>query len=418
MYGGSLPVAQSCARALRSLGHRVRSIDLEPFYQTYREIHRLTDDPRLLVSRSVLSAGLSRLIGESLLATFHLDRPDLVFALAQAPLDAHCITELRKLGIRCAYWFCEDFRVMGYWKEICSSYDLFFHLQPDDFAEPLREAGATAAALQLGFDPETHRPPRPDQSVERDLGFVGAAYHNRLQFLPGLLDLGLEIFGVHWPMAPPFLAAMPKPNEWLSAEESAEIFRSTRVNLNLHSSPWVDGVNPVGDYVNPRTFELAGVKAFQLVDERRDLPRFFEIGSEVETFRDLAECRRKIAYYLEHAKERLEIAERAYRRARSEHTFRHRMQEAVETLQSGPSPLLPSRRTLPTAGSIAEAAFEEPGLAQVLLRLDPEREMDGSAISEAIDCGEGPLTEEEKVLLFMRETLQEISSANAAGQPR
>jgi spore maturation protein CgeB len=211
---------------------------------------------------------------------------------------------------------------------------------------------------------------------------------------------------------------MPRPNEWLSAEESAEIFRSTRINLNLHSSPWVDGVNPVGDYVNPRTFELAGVKAFQLVDERRDLCRFFEIGTELETFADLADCRRKIEYYLDHGQERLEIAERACRRAHSEHTYRHRMQEAMEALQCGPAPLLSSRRTFPTARSIAEAAVEEPGLAEVLMRLDPEREMDSAAITEAINSGEGPLTEEEKILLFMRETLQEITSANAAGQPR
>jgi spore maturation protein CgeB len=412
LFGGSLPIAGSCARALRELGHRVRDIDLAPFCASYEEIHRLTRDPRLKSARAVLGSGLQRLIGESLIASFHLDPPDLVLGIAQAPLDPETLAKLRRLGIRSAFWFCEDFSVMDYWKEICSSYDVFFHLQPDEYSEPLREAGAYGAPLFLGFDPAHFQRPESEVVPRYDVSFVGAAYHNRLQFLPGLIDLGLEIFGVHWPESSPFKEAMPRPNEWLSPSESAQIFHATRININLHSSPWVDGVNPVGDYLNPRSFELAGAGAFQLVDERRDLARFFQIGSEVETFADLAQCRQKISYYLEHPQERQEIAERARLRALAEHTYVHRMREAIDVLENGPAHLMPRQRRAQTPASISEITPEEPGLCRVLSRLDAARELDADSITEAVARGDGPLSREEKILLFMRETLGELTAAS------
>ena len=44
--------------------------------------------------------------------------------------------------------------------------------------------------------------------------------------------------------------------------EAVKIFNASRINLNLHSSPYHLGINPEGDYVNPRTFDLAAAGPF------------------------------------------------------------------------------------------------------------------------------------------------------------
>jgi spore maturation protein CgeB len=418
LAGGSLPVAHGVARALRELGHRVREIDLTPFCAAYDEVDRTTCDPRLASRRAALRAGLSRLLGELLLSRFALDPPDLVFALAQAPLDGETLAALGRQGIARAFWFCEDAHVLPYWKQLSDSYDVFFHLQPDVLAEPLRDMKVYAAPLQLGFDPSVHRPVELTAEQRRryacDLSFVGAGYHNRRQFLPGLTDLGLRMYGTSWPAAPPFPEMSPEWNAWQSSEASNRIFNASRINLNLHSSPWVEGVNPVGDYLNPRSFELAGARAFQLVDVRRDLPLFFEPEREVASFRDLGECRRKIAYYLAHEDERLEMAERSHRRALAQHTYRHRMAEAIERISAGPVPLAPRRRGATTAGALRADAACEPGLCAVLGRLDPDRVLDSSAITDAVQRGEGGLSEAEQLLLFMREAAAELSLHGAS----
>jgi len=420
LFGGSLPVALGCARGLRELGHYVRKIDLTPFWPGYQTIVSMTNDPRLASKAEAIRSSLVRLIGETLLASFELDPPDLVLAVAQAPLDPDILKRMGRMGITRAFWFCEDFRVMPYWKGLTHCYDTFFHVQPDEFSQPLRDAGGYGVPLPMAFDPAVTRPIRlePDAHARyaADLSFIGAAYHNRLQWLPALFDLGLQLYGVEWPEHPPFLAVMPEPNVRQSSEACNRIFNATKVNLNLHSSPWCDGVNPAGDYLNPRTFELAGARAFQLVDERNELSRSFEAGVELETYRDIAECRKKIRYFLDHEDERDEIAENGYRRAIREHTYRHRMEIAIDALRAGPIPLAPRRPDLPTVGAILDSARDEPELTEILARVDPGRVFDGDAITEAVGQGQGSLSREEKILLFMRESKSEVVFLNQIGQ--
>jgi spore maturation protein CgeB len=423
LYGGSLPVARAAARALRELGHRVREIDLAPFAPAYAELLRASSDLRLRGPGEELRAGLTRVVGEAILTQFLLDPPDVVFGLAQAPLDLHTLARLRQRGILRAFWFCEDAHVMPYWRDVCGSYDFFFHLQPDVLGEVLRERGTCGMPLRMGFDPSVHRPVELSAAESAryacELSFVGAGYHNRIQFLPGLADLGLRLYGTEWPAVEPLRSASPELNQRQSSEASNLIFNASQINLNLHSSPWTDGVNPLGDYLNPRCFELAGAGAFQLVDERRDLGACFATGSELETYADLAECRKKIVYYRAHDDERREIATRARERALAEHTYGHRMQDAVEALRAGPTPLLPRRRARPTVGAAIESlAVEEPHAAAILARVPAEHALDAEALQHAVLRGEGELTREERLLLFLRESMSEIQLLNAAGDPQ
>lgn len=419
LYGGSLPVAQACVRALRQLGHRVRELDLTSYEPALRDLTWRTQDIRLAASGDALRAGLVRIIGESLLAQWTIDPPDLVFALAQAPLDAETLVRVGKLGIPRALWFCEDFRVMTWWSALVPCYDVVFHVQPRDFPAELRRAGTWPVPLPMAFDPDIHRPleATPEQRARfaAELAFVGAGYHNRREFLPGLADLGLRVWGTDWPHARPWLDWMPEPNQRQSSEDINAIFNCSTINLNLHSSPWCDGINPLGDYLNPRCFELAGAGAFQLVDWRSDLGEAFEPGVEIETFSDLAECRRKIAWYRDRPDERAAMSSRARERALAEHTYRQRMHSAIEALEAGPVPVMPRSDVESSVGAARRAVSERPELCAVLDRLDPDRELDGDAISDAVAAGEGSLSREEMLLLFLRESRLEVRAVESGG---
>ena len=419
LYGGSLPVARACVRALRALGHRVRDLDLEPFWPAYQALLRGTSELRLRPAGDALRAGLVKIIAEMLLASFSLHPPDLVFALAQAPLEADTLAKIGRLGIPRALWFCEDFRVMKYWPGLARAYDVIFHVQPGSFDEPLREAGGFGHPLPMAFDPELQRPLElsADERARyaADVSFVGAAYHNRVQFLPALVPLGLRIWGTGWPALPAFADCMPEPNRHQSTEASNKIFNASKVNLNLHSSPWTDGVNPVGDYLNPRSFELAGAGAFQLVDERSALADAFTAGRELETFRDLDECRRKIRHFLARPEERAAIAAAGRERALAEHTYAHRMREALRLLEAGPVPLARRSGEQHSVGAALEASSGEPDLQAILRRVDPALELDGDAIGRAIGRGHGPLSREELLLLFLREARGEVVLVDAPG---
>ena len=360
VYGGSYPVACYAKEALSRLGHEVAFADLTSFEQGYHELEGCGGGRDLLVSFEEL---LSRFIEKKAEAF----RPDLAFILAQAPIREESLKRLKEKGIRLAYWFVEDYRRMRYWERIAPLTDVFFTIQRE--AEgPMRAAGTRCVRyLPLAALEGFHEPlPLTEEERKRygaDLSFVGAGYPNRRNFF-ARLSRDLRIWGNEWEGAAPALAEMIQDQgRRVSAEESVRIFNASRINLNLHSSTCHDGVDPHGDFVNPRTFEIAGCRAFQLVDRRSLLGELFE-PDELALFQDLEDARDKIDHFLSHEQERLAYARRGFERVRQEHTYDLRMREMLGFLyEQG----LRSRRRGKSARDWAQEA-RSPELRQYLER--------------------------------------------------
>ena len=85
--------------------------------------------------------------------------------------------------------------------------------------------------------------------------------------------------------------------------------------------------------LNNRHFEITAYGGFMLTYFTAELPDCFEIGKECDVFRDEQELLEKINYYLEHDKERREIAAAGQRRTLSKHLFSHRITTLVELLR-------------------------------------------------------------------------------------
>src|SRR5204862_6035822 len=169
------------------------------------------------------------------------------------------------------------------------------------------------------FDPEIHRPLSLDAAARAEyaseVAFVGAGYRNRRLAFRRFLDTDVRIWGSDWAGAADLARVVQRGGARITTEESVRIFNAVDVNLNLHSSTYHDGVDPRGDFVNPRTFELAGAGAFQVVDQRQLLPPLFAPGVELAVARSVDEMRALTDHYLAHADERRALAERARTRA-------------------------------------------------------------------------------------------------------
>lgn len=364
VYGGSYPVACYAREALARLGHEVAFADLTPFEQGYHELEGCDRSRDLLVSFEEL---LSRFIEKKADAF----QPDLTLILAQAPVREESLKRLREKDIRLAYWFVEDYRRMTYWTRIVPLTDVFFAIQREA-ERPMLSAGARCVRyLPLAALEGFHEPlPLTEEERRRygaDVSFVGAGYPNRRSFFTRL-SRDLRIWGNEWEGVAPVLAEkIQDQGRRVSAEESVRIFNASRINLNLHSSTCHDGVDPHGDFVNPRTFEIAGCRAFQLVDRRSLLGELFG-PDELALFQDLEEARDKIDHFLSHEEERLAYAHRGFERVRQEHTYELRMQEMLGVLyEQG----LRSRRKGRTARDWAEEA-RSPELRAYLERFPAE----------------------------------------------
>jgi spore maturation protein CgeB len=270
---------------------------------------------------------LNLLLGEAVVSSAAAWRPDLILAVAQAPLTEPALTALRTIGIRTAFWFVENVRVLPYWRDVVQHYDDVYGIQPDRVLDELRSAGAREPRyLPMACAPDVHRRIEIDAETRAKYGsavsFAGAPYLNRRHILAAVADLGLRVWGDGWQQT--VLAPYAADTTRFDIETMVRIFNATAVNLNVHSADHVAGLDPMPDYVNPRTFELAACGAFQLVDARHPLPALFD-ESEIITFTNAAQMRSLAIHYLSKPEERSIIAARSRARAVSAHTYEHRV---------------------------------------------------------------------------------------------
>src|SRR5438309_440468 len=366
-------------------------------------------EPDRAVWRTALAARDLRALleGRVVLAAIEAEKPDLVLALAQAPLDAAVLAEIGRRGVLRAFWFVEDHRVLTYWQNVIGEYDYFFAIQQGAFLEDAaRRSAARVAYLPCAADPAVHRPLELSDAARQELGapvgFVGAGYRNRRIAFRPLLDLGPKIWGTEWGGAGQVEAAVQRDGARISTEDTVRIFNATRVNLNLHSSTYVDGVEPRGDFVNPRTFELAAAGAFQLVDRRELLPPLLRPHAEVATFTDAAELHERVRHYLAHPDERAFLAAEGRARVLAEHTYRHRMQSLLETVAARDHERLTAR---PREETVADAAAREGDtpLGGVLRRLAPAAPFTLDGVVQGLLDRSGDLSDPEAILLFLHQ---------------
>jgi len=203
------------------------------------------------------------------------------------------------------------------------------------FVARFERAGTRAAYLRLAFDERVHERLEAEAAPigTRDAVFVGAL--NPKEHRGGKVALAaaagrvpIEFWGYSvdgWP-EDPSLRRTYRGEAW--GLDMYRIQRSARVSLNRHGEIAEDNAN------NMRLFEATGVGTMLLTDAKRNLADLFEPGVEVATYDDVDDLVAKIAYYLEHEDARRAIAAAGRQRTLREHTYRHRIAELADVLET------------------------------------------------------------------------------------
>jgi spore maturation protein CgeB len=330
IYGGSLPVTRSVVAALESLGHHVDWIDHSTHATSYQALARLKDARHRQVMQNKVAEFLSQLT----LVRIAEHPPDLVLAMAQAPMTLSVLEHVRKKHFLTAMWFVENYRHLTYWQQMAAGFDFWFVIQRGACLDAFRHAGAKEIHyLPMAADLAAHKTVSltSDEMEEfgADVSFVGAGYANRREILPQLItpEWRLKVWGNEWDGATAIEPVLQRGGARIDTETCIKVFNATTVNLNLHSHTG-KGLDPDADFVNPRTFELAACGAFQLVDHRSLLGELFT-QEEMATFRTVEELPQRIRAALHEADIRRGMARAAYDRVVREHTYRHRMKELL-----------------------------------------------------------------------------------------
>jgi spore maturation protein CgeB len=290
----------SLRAALQSLGAEVTTVDLR-------------------------TGGLARAVGWTLhrRLKFALRRkPQLVLSYKAAELGPEVIEALKPAsGARWVNWFPDSPHQLAISLVNGAAYDRCF-LFDSYMVDRHRALGRPAEFLPLGYDPEVFRP-LPEAGDPAPLVFVGSPEPLRDRALGAVADLGLALYGPGRPGGPLFGDALVR------------IYARALVALNVHQFFGEDpALARYGTGANQRVFELAGIGRVQLCDAKADIARSFVPDREIVLFGSEAELRERAVALLADPAARERIGQAALQRARSEHTWAHRLVELVERVQA------------------------------------------------------------------------------------
>jgi spore maturation protein CgeB len=263
----------------------------------------------------------------------------------------------------------------------------------------------------MAADPSVHRPLELTQAEREEFGadvsFVGAGYANRRAIFPRLLDHDwkFKLWGNEWDGATDLSSVLQRHGARIETDTCLKVFNGSAVNLNLHSCTGT-GFDPEGDFVNPRTFELAACGAFQLTDRRSLLPDVLT-PNEIATVSSADELPAAITRWLREPEQRIAMAAKARRRVLAEHTYAHRMRDLLSQIGvASPDRIGSILRGARQAEALASTALDSfPSLAATLRTFPPTQRVELKQIAAQIRTRGpmGTLSREDLMVLMLDE---------------
>lgn len=301
--------------AFERAGHEVKHFDYRKF-----QLHRFGFGRRFLSNR--------------LVAKCKATKPDLVFVGQGETLLPGTIKKIKALGIKTACWVTDA--PFGGKKFACIPEYTAFFVFDRSYLPQLKKINKNSFWLPCCVDSSLYREVIPvyERKEPFTASFFGSQYPNRQVFFSKLADLDIHLWGFRWANKTEGTPLHQRVhNETLHVERSnadvtraCELFNESKINLNVHFTHSI--ASP-----NQRAFEIPATNSFQLSDWLPDLETLFVPNKEIVLFKTPEECRKLIAYYADRPADRHKIALAGMKRVLKEHTFDHRIREALTILK-------------------------------------------------------------------------------------
>ncbi|KAF5053429.1 Glycosyl transferases group 1 [anaerobic digester metagenome] len=180
-----------------------------------------------------------------------------------------------------------------------------------------------------GFDPKQFYPPESNsitndeiKQLQCDISFTGESYNMRGEagyrsdIIDLLGDFDVKLWGDDgWKTRFPYYKNLKRFYQGgrLSYDHLRKLYFVSTINLNMPSPQIFTGFQP-------RTFEIAACKGFQIADWREELDEWFD-EDELVTFKTSQELLEKSEYFVKNPKKRLPYIEKLYKKVVNNHTW-------------------------------------------------------------------------------------------------
>jgi spore maturation protein CgeB len=252
-------------------------------------------------------------------------QPDLVLVNGNDAIDEAMVDRLRgRARARWINWLPHDLRQISEGSLLARPFDHIYTIGTDVAAEMADRLGRTVDVLAFGADPSVYRPIKTRDQYRANVVFAGSATPRRERLLGELVEFGLAVWGPGWRKTA--LRDYCR-GEAPSTDEYVKAYAGATVAINIHHV-LVEN-DPREASCNRRVFELAAMGAAQVVDDRGDLPRYFEEGREVSVFHDATELKSCVRNLIESTADVERLGHAARSRLLQDHTVMHRMRQLL-----------------------------------------------------------------------------------------
>ena len=294
-------------------------------------------------------------MNKKLLQEAFSEKPDLVFCLiGDDSIKKETIGKITKeSGAQTISWCADDhWKFYNYTKYWLPYYNWQVTTDPDMIPEYQKIGYKNVILSQWACDHFTYKP----QNLPKiyDVTFIGAAHGNRKKQVSKLKKAGIDVqcWGSGWTQGRVSQEDMLKiwsqikinlnfaKSSGILWKELASIFLHRKYDDKIHfTNPkyWFDNAKTAfasltKNQIKGRNFEVPGCQTFFLSEYVPHLEDYYEVGKEIECFKNIPELIEKIKYYLEHQQEREKIAKAGYERTIRDHTFEKRFNEIFKIM--------------------------------------------------------------------------------------
>jgi spore maturation protein CgeB len=333
---------------------RGMSFEYKNFYDSLRNMPGL--EAEMFAMDEVMAECGRDEMNRRLISRVQETKPDLLFCfLFTEEIKKETIGYItRKTSTKTFNWFGDDhWRFPVYSRHWAPLFTAVSTTDEKAFADYKSSGIKNVIKTQWAANPFLYKP----QDRSRDKGqyqitFFGQNYGSRSEYIKDLQEAELPAQG--------------HGHGWLAGggidpQEMLDIYSFSKISLNFSETPYYgfkkklnllsklvvgkelgrykftghrlfDNIkSTVGTQrktIKARTFEVPACGGFLLTGmPDDDLSEYYEIGKEVEVFRDRDELIKKCRYYLDHDSERQNIAKAGYERTIREHTYPHRFKQ-------------------------------------------------------------------------------------------
>ncbi|WP_054949715.1 CgeB family protein [Numidum massiliense] len=273
-------------------------------------------------------------------------RPNVILVFGHDTHSPQLIHQLRAAKVPIGLWVVNDPYNLTNYEQKVRFYD-FVVTQEASCVSFYEQRNKPCIHLALATNPANYYPAEVPRKYVSDICFIGNAWPGRIKFFnrlaPFLLQRHFVIVGKWWEGLAQFKKMHAHiVSRTIPPQEVLKYYNGAKIVLNIHRDANDIDKNPYNipaHTPNNRTFDIAACRAFQLSTAREDFAQFYEIGREMVCYHHVKDLQQKIGYYLQHGNERRRIAQRAYRRTLSDHTYVARLQQLLRSLEVKVLPL-------------------------------------------------------------------------------